>query len=90
MKKKKIISLIRLLGFLLSLSLIFSGTVFLISSIIGMEIGIKQMALSVRLTLILGFTILLVGVISFITFHMLFGTEEEKKKRRKRELGLSL
>lgn len=89
MEKKKLFVIIRLLGFLLSLSLVFSGTVFLISSVIGLNVGVKEMALSIRLTLILGFTILLVGLIGLITFHMVFESEEEKKKRRKEKLGLS-
>ena len=68
-----ITKMVKLLGFLLSLSLVFSGTVFMLSSLIGINFGVREIALPLRLTLILGFTILIVGFVGVITFHFFFG-----------------
>lgn len=67
-----ILKIIRFLGFLLSLSLIFTGTVFMFFSFIGMNLGMKEVGLSVRLTSILGVTIVIVGFVGIITFHYFF------------------
>ena len=68
----KILKIIRFLGFLLSLSMIFTGTVFIFSSFIGMNLGMEEIGLSVKLVLIFGVTVIIVGLIGIITFHFFF------------------